>query len=81
MIVVVWMAMTVGMRMLTAHLVIGAWLRIERCVVVLQFGTQQLGEFFQHVVWREAHPAALFVFTQRQLYVAIAQMISQSRQG
>ncbi len=67
--------------MSTAHLVVGARFGVEGGVVVLKCGTQQLGQLFEDVVGREAYPASFRIFTQRELHMAVAEVVSKPGQG
>ena len=48
--------------------------------MVLKRGTQQLGQLLEDVVGREAYPAAFRVFTQCELHMAVAEVVSQPGQ-
>ncbi len=74
------MTVRMAVRMSTAHLVVGARFGVEGGVVVLERRAQQLSQLFENVVGREAYPAALLVFSQRQLHMAVAEVVSQPGQ-
>ena len=76
-IVVMGMTMRMAVRMPTAHLVVSARFGVEGGVVVLKRGTQQLGQLLEDVVGREAYPAAFRVFTQCELHMAVAEVVSK----
>ena len=80
-IVVMGMTMRMAVRMPTAHLVVSARFGVEGGIVVFKRGTQQLGQFFENVVGREAYPATFSIFTQRELHMAVAEVVSKPCQG
>jgi hypothetical protein len=80
-VVVVAMAMAMAVPFATCF-VVGAGFRVEGGLVVFQCGAQAFGQFFQHVVGREAHPTfALPFHADAQLHVAVAQVVAESGQG
>ena len=72
-------AVTVTMRM--PGLGIGTGFRIKRGGVVHHSGAQAFRQFFQHVVRGDAHVGALVVHADGQGHVAVAQVVTQARQG
>ena len=79
-VVVVGMSVAMTVRMPTAHLVVGSRFGVEGGVVVFKHGTQQLGQLFEDVIGREAYPATFSIFTQRELHMAVAEVVSQPGQ-
>ncbi len=70
------------MTVALSRLVVGARLRVERRFVVFQGGPQPLGQFFKHMVRREADPArSVTVHADSQGDMPIAQVVAQPRQG
>ena len=77
------MAMVVFMAVaVAAGFVVGARFGVEGGLVVFQCGAEAFGQFFQHVVRREAHPAfAVALDADGQLHVAVAQVVAELGQG
>src|SRR5690554_6958406 len=60
---------------------ISTGLRIKGRQMVLQACPQQLGQLFQHVIWRKPDPVApVCLNTQGKRYMAVAKVVAQTRQ-